>query len=411
MGQSGVDADIRAYKQPGDPACAIYEEATRLEGEKRRVNLSIAAKILFDHWGKVFRDPSNSEPMNVKEATEKLPRMFALHMQLKRCYSRLLKRTQKDTREHRKHDPNGRRLSALLPRNLEDALNLSKKQNANADLGHLVRLGKVIHYAASDGRVDRPQALSDNWPESIDRSRFWNSDGQAEIKRAEAFIRIWRQALVLAGLTLKDWTRFEGDILGGNERKLNEALDPGRFDQMLFDRKLLLLFGSRVNLFLLKTDAASLELLHGLIEGAASLRHAVFHFKGRWQLLNELAVLPTRFTAGNMEAARRALAGGCGRSDRSVESDAARRPCRELPGASSGGAGLRAIDRARAGRIALAPPFAAVGARRKRVGQGQDHQAAQARQSACTGRSGPALPVHGVETHLRAPIQVVAEGP
>lgn len=304
-----ADKDIEAYKRPGDPASAIYKEALNLEGKGRRVGLPIAAKILFEHWGKVFRDGESDGPMSVKDASEKHPGMFALHMQLKQCYRQLLKRTGKDTREHRKHDPRGRKLSQLLPRNLDEALKLSGKQDANADLGHLVRLGKVIHYAASDGRADRLKAIKDNWPKNIDDSRFWTSDGQAEIKRAEAFVRIWRQALVLAGLTLKDWVSTRenpslGDILGG-EGQLKEALKPERFVQGHFDRKLLLLFGNRVGLFSLETQNDCLALLRGLIEGAASLRHASFHFKGRGQLLDELADLSKRHPAQIKESAQR----------------------------------------------------------------------------------------------------------
>jgi hypothetical protein len=299
-----TDEDKAAYARPGDPVRAIREAAKALERDGKRASLDVAGKTLFKHWGQVFCDPTNGKPLDVKRARNVHPGMFALHEQLKQCYRRLLKRTRKDTREHRKQDPKGRRLSVLLPRNLDEALKLSGKQDTNADLGHLVRLGKVIHYTASQGRADRPAAIKDNWPENIEGSRFWNSDGQAEIKRAEAFVRIWRQALVLAGLTLKDWASFEGEILGG-AKQLKEALDPSRFERGHFDRKLLLLFGNRSDSFTLETDSDCLDLLRGLIKGAAKLRHAVFHFKGRGQLLDELAALPTRFSAPVTGAARR----------------------------------------------------------------------------------------------------------
>jgi hypothetical protein len=301
--------DIKAYTQPGDPTQVIREEAEALEAKDGRMSLPVAAKVLFDHWPKVFCDSHSGETMNVKIAMEERPGMFALHEQLKQCYRRILKRTRKDTREHRKYAANERRLSALLPRNLHEALNLSKQQDANADLGHLVRLGKVIHYTASDGSADHPRAIKDNWPENIESSRFWTSEGQAEIKRAEAFVRIWRHTLVLAGLTLKDWMSmkepFQGDILGGNQNRLNEALDFTKFERAHFDRKLLLLFGNRTGSFALETDNACVDLLRGLIEGAANLRHAVFHFKGRGQLLDELTELPRRFPAPVREAAQR----------------------------------------------------------------------------------------------------------
>jgi hypothetical protein len=303
-----TEGDIAAYTRPRDPAQAIHKEAGALEKKKGRTRLPVAAQILFDHWGEIFRNPESGALMNVKDASEKLPGMFALHMQLKRCYSRLLKRTRKDTPDHRKRDRNGRRLSTLLPRNLHEALNLSKRQDTNADLGHLVRLGKIIHYAASDGRADHPKAIKDNWPENIDGSRFWTSEGQAEIKRAEAFVRIWRHAFVLAGLTLKDWVSmkepFRGDVLGGRNR-LDKALEPSRFERGHFDRKVALLYGNRAGSFILDADIDCSNLLRGLIEGAANLRHAVFHFKGRGQLLDELAELPRRFSTPVREAAQR----------------------------------------------------------------------------------------------------------
>jgi hypothetical protein len=302
-------ADVDAYKQPGDPASAIYKAACDLEEKCKRVSLAVAAKILFEHWGKLFRGAEGDRPLNVKDAREKHPGVFALHMTLKRCYSRLLKRTRRDTHAHRKQAPGGRKLSALLPRSLDEALKLSEKQVTNADLGDFVRMGKIIHYSASQGSADRPWAMDDGWPTSTDNSPFWTSEGQSEIKRAEAFVRIWRQTLVLAGLTLKDWVSmrvsFEEDILGGNPNKLNEALDPSRFDGAHFERKLLLLFGNRGTSFTLPSDNACLDLLRGMIEGAANLRHAVFHFKGRGQLLDELARLPTRFPTSGRESAQR----------------------------------------------------------------------------------------------------------
>ena len=300
--------DLEAYKQPGDPVRAIHQEACALEEKRKRIDLPAAAKILFEHWGKVFRDGQSREPMTIKDASEKHPGMLTLHMALRGCYRRLLKRARKDTPEHRRQTPGGRKLSDLLPRNLDEALRLSDKQDTNAELGGLVRLGKVVHYSASEGQPDRPRAVS-NWPGKLDDSRFWTSDGQSEIKRAEAFVRIWRQTLVLAGLTLKDWISmkvpFEEDVLGGNQNKLDEALAADKFDRAQFQGKLSVLFGSRAASFSLPTDLACFDLLRGLVGAATNLRHAAFHFKGRGQLLDELTTLPTGFSNPVRESAQR----------------------------------------------------------------------------------------------------------
>lgn len=316
------DEDRRLYTAKGDPAQKIYHAALEVEKDSehvakngkrfkkkgKRVNLTVAAKELFDHWAQVFSDPLTGTVLTVDQARTTCPGMFALHMQLKQCYSRILKRNRKDTREHRDQgSQGGPRLSALLPRNLGEALQLAETQTRNAELGHLVRLGKIIHYAASDGMLDRPDAVGAKWPENIDESRFWTSDGQAEIKRAEAFVRIWRHAIVLAELTLKDWVSmrqpFKGDILGGGGQ-VDRALQPELFDPEQFDKKRRVLFGSRADLIMLKSDADCLEFLRGLIRGTESLRHVIFHFKGRGQFVDRLADLPAACSAPVTDAAR-----------------------------------------------------------------------------------------------------------
>jgi hypothetical protein len=305
------EEDKKAYVRPGDPAKAIRQEAEALEARRGRMSLPVAAKVLFDHWSEVFPDQDTGEPMRVRDARERHPGMFALHDALKQCYRRLLKRTRKDTREHRKENRDGRKLSTLLPRDLDAALRLVGMQAANAELAELVRLGKVIHYAASEGRADRTKTIKERWPANVSESRFWQSDGQAEVKRAEAFVRIWRQALVLAGLTLKDWVSFTGDILGGDRTKskvIQKAIEALRTDRSRwehFDQKLNVLFGARADLLGVGSTDDRIELLCGLIDGAANLRHAIFHFKGRGQLLDELAKLPGYLSAPIKEAAER----------------------------------------------------------------------------------------------------------
>src|SRR5208282_2746175 len=205
----------------------------------------------------------------------------------------------------------------------------------NAELAELVRLGKVIHYSAprKTGDADHPAHAIENWPQGwkdaeapasrwlhdIETSDYWTSDGQAEIKRAEAFVRMWRQALVLARWTLTDWVSmkktFKKDILGGaGERQ--EALDPEMFEGRAFDDKLRLLFGLRAETFGFDDDEQCRKFLGSLIDGAAELRHAAFHFKGRQDLLNALARLPHAMKTDDQKECAMAVA------DRLWEADA-----------------------------------------------------------------------------------------
>jgi len=306
-----TEDDKQAYTRNRDPIHAIRQAAEKLESNKGRISLSDAAEVLFGHWAKIFVYHETGKPMGVRDASERHPGMFALHQTLKECYRRLLKRTRKDTRHHRKENPDGRRLSALLPRNLDDALRLMRMQAANAELAELVRLGKIIHYAASEGRADRAKSIREHWPQNVAQSRFWQSDGQAEIKRAEAFVRVWRQVLALAGLTLKDWLSFPGDLLGGDRTKnaaIKNAIEALRTDASKherFDRKLNVLFGERTDLLGVGSADDRVDLLCALVDGAANLRHAIFHFKGRGQLLDELARLPAHLSAPVKQASER----------------------------------------------------------------------------------------------------------
>jgi hypothetical protein len=165
----------------------------------------------------------------------------------------------------------------------------------NQDLGALVRLGKVIHYEGSAGAGDRVGGALDNWPGDVLASRFWTSDGQAEIKRNEALVRVWRRLLALANRTLTDWADPEGRI-GLDILLAIENPDPNRptamsvFDTEAYERKADLLFGSRAGLFKRAGDEAFEKAVLTLaLQGTRALHHASFHFKGLGAFAEALA--------------------------------------------------------------------------------------------------------------------------
>ncbi len=312
--------DVAAYLAPGDPVALIRAKAEAIEVRGRRMTHSDAAAILHDHWGKAFVGDVGAI-LTVTQARGACPGRLAVHERVRLCYRSLLKRARKDTSAQRK-DADAKekvsvRLSLLLPRDLKEALGLRAQQRGNADITELVRLGKIIHYSAprKDGGADHPANAVDNWPRGwmdaenqedvwlrdIEASDSWTSDGQAEIKRAEAFVRIWRQALVLARWTLTDWASmkevFTEDILGGDKQR-KMALKAERFVQKKFDEKLRLLFGQRSKTIAFEDDEQRRQFFGGLIRGSAELRHAAFHFKGRQDLLDALARLPAHMREG-----------------------------------------------------------------------------------------------------------------
>ena len=262
------EADKQCYGAAGDVAAAIRRAASEEEKSNRRVSVRHAAAVLYGHHGRLFRGKDGT-PLGVKDARQAKPGLFALHAAVKDTYSRILK-------DHRKLQ-----VSKVLPPDLPALLSLVEAKHGNRDLNALVRLGKVLHYEATPAHAgDRPDNVFGTWPPTIEHSRFWTSEGQSEIKRNEALVRVWRGVIALATRTLTDWADPDGavdsDILGSVSRVTGP-----QFDETAFDRKAWLLFGKRAGLFTDSGRETKSQVLKLALEGWRSLRNGSFHFKGR----------------------------------------------------------------------------------------------------------------------------------
>ena len=266
-----TDADKNRYKSAGDIAGEIAGEAKTRGG---RLSLRDVAPILYRRFGMLFGDGHGHVP-TVARAREREPGLFALHMAIKDAYARLLKGS-------RRKD-----IARILPRDMEALMRLVDARRRNRELAALVRFGKVIHYAAASlkgtGDAAEPPANAiDDWPVTVADSLYWTSEGQSEIKRNEAFVRVWRGVLALAAQTARDWAdphgEVERDILGSRERKrvTGEGFDPGAYGN-----KLPLLFGDREHLFSNGDGNFGKSVLLLALEGLAELRDSSFHFTGR----------------------------------------------------------------------------------------------------------------------------------
>ena len=257
-----TDADKNRYKSAGDIAGEIAGEAKTREG---RLSLRDVAPILYRRFGTLFGD-GDGGVLTVAQARDRKPGLFALHMAVKDAYARLLKGS-------RRRDP-----ARILPRDMEALMRLVDARRRNRELAALVRFGKVIHYAAASlkGAGD----AIDDWPVTVADSRYWTSEGQSEIKRNEAFVRVWRGVLALAAQTAADWADPHGnvrdDILGARKRVAGEGFDAGAYG-----KKLPLLFGDREDLFANGDDGFGKSVLSLALEGLAELRNSSFHFTGR----------------------------------------------------------------------------------------------------------------------------------
>ena len=315
-------ADPERYESAGDVAKEIAKRARGLakpkDGRKGlRMAMRDAASILHAQFGRLFPGAGGAKP-TVRSARAAEPGLFALHMAIKDAYTGLLK---------------GRRtrnVAGALPKTTTELMRLVEARRGNRELAALVRRGKVVHYAAAasgDGDGDAPAGAVDNWPEDIESSRYWTSEGQSEIKRNEALVRVWRGVVALAARTAKDWAdpkgAIGGDVSSANERE--KALGSG-FDADACRRKIEILFGARSGDLAADGGKPILELA---LEGLERLRNSTFHFKGR---------------AGFAKALD--AAGGCGSAE-------ARRAARELWRADEDGRAARLRDTMRGARFDL----------------------------------------------------------
>ena len=268
-----TDKEEDDYKDAGDVAGDIARKAAELEKTNQRMSVRKAAEVLYDQYGRLFKD-GNEKVLSIEEARNKFPGLFDLHMAVKDAYVRLLKKHKKKSVAH------------VLPKDMPALFRLIERKSDNRELNALVRLGKVIHYsAAPKENVDAPCNVIDNWPGDVTHSHYWTSDGQAKIKRNEAFVRVWRHTIALAAQTAKDWAdpngKIQKDILF-NIKKVTGA----DFDNAAYQRKLPLLFGDGagrdgVSLFTRNDEGFQKSVLRLALEGLAALRNSSFHFKGR----------------------------------------------------------------------------------------------------------------------------------
>ncbi|PJI41863.1 MAG: hypothetical protein CTR53_05225 [Ferrovibrio sp.] len=259
-----------------------------MERSGKRVSLEVAGRVLFEHWPKVFFDPLSRKALGIADARNSHPGLFSLHMAVKDAYARVLKRHKKGAGAGaRKGSQATARLSVILPKDMPGLIRLITAQKDNQNINRQIRLGRILHYTASGEWSDSTTAVDAKWPTDILESPFWASDGQAKIKRAEAFVRVWRHQIALARLTLTDWASMRKplsrDILG-DRAAANLVIHQDNFSSELFDRKAALLFGVQSKIFA-ADDASKKEVLKCVIEEMSELRNQAFHFKGLREFL------------------------------------------------------------------------------------------------------------------------------
>ena len=266
--------DIARYLEAGDIAASIRERLEKHHGQREAKLRHLCAAALADHLARLRCEVIDNDDGN------RLPEgLFLLHEHVRRSYSDILKGNQKH-------------LLKRLPITTDQLVALVEKKHLNREVAGLIRLGRVIHYESTpeDG-LSHTSNVMDHWPEQVESSRFWLSAGQTEIKRNEAFVRIWRGVLARAARTATDWVdpaRFiPRDVLGANE--LARAV--ANLTDAAFDRKAKLLFGVRSDFMTSLPLENKRRILELVLRGISRLRNSAFHFVGLKGFLASLQAL------------------------------------------------------------------------------------------------------------------------
>lgn len=204
-----------------DVAAKIYREVTKEgNGPFRSADFG---RMLHDHFG-TLKDKT-------EERSPQRKRLWSLHNHARAFYQRLAKsdrfkladrakgeRTiQIDAQKSIEVNDRSFQLKRIVPTDKTALLSVLTGKKRNADIGELIRLGKLVVHASDlslypdsgDLRKLDSQQLSNLFEKRLDY--LATSDGQAEIKRNEAFTRVWRNAVGLAQRSLRNWVEENPD--------------------------------------------------------------------------------------------------------------------------------------------------------------------------------------------------------
>jgi len=295
------EAEWETYSKAGNynlPA-KIVGSAEAKETTGYAFGFRAASEHLFEHYAKVFPAPEQGGAIPVKDLNEDQRRILKLHDDVKAFYKSRLRGERSVTAAKYKMATAGRSLPKTWNA-LRDALGFKSR---NSELMSLVRTGKVIHYDNDENTAD----LSLEGITDISGSVFWTSACQEEIKRAEAFVRIWRTVLGFSTNTFANWMApddtvnkdilFEGWRAASNQFEKPDVQDA-------FHDKAIRLFGREAADITAMTVDRRTELVSHLRATISALRNNSFHFKGLHNFVNSFSDLeqdPTGFSQKLME--------------------------------------------------------------------------------------------------------------
>jgi hypothetical protein len=270
--------DTTAFSEKSDLAACIYSANQRIEADskgRRKIGTAGAGELIAEHYGKHFalegRVPSR------REMRENHPGLLAIYDAVRAHYKIFLRNSKKKSFEH------------ALPKNAGELIHLLERRQANRNMNALIRLGRIVHYESTpigkDAPISRDAAIPSN--NALGTSHYWTSEGQAEIKRSEAFVRVWRNTVSQAARTLATWIDPKGEWSTKDGRPSHVLDDEpsraklldGSYDDNRAKEHAKLLLGSRAELF--EACENYRAFLYLVLRLTAKCRNQVFHFRGR----------------------------------------------------------------------------------------------------------------------------------
>ncbi|WP_322514720.1 type VI-A CRISPR-associated RNA-guided ribonuclease Cas13a [Rhodopseudomonas palustris] len=295
-----LDAAVPLYFE-ADVAARIFTAATasvQLNAEFSRTDIG---QLLYDHFGHVL---SKTHPGSKEREI-----VWQLHNTVRGFYQDI-GRSERFTRAIREADQ--KKVGELLPHHKAHLLDIIRAKSQNADFSALIRLGKLIAHA-SDIPPDAPD-LATAFTERLEY--LATSDGQSEIKRNEAFTRVWRTSVALSLRTLQVLapidrkkprpTDFDEDPAGKHyARAAVDDFEASRYRNLtglIFGDKVIqaeypkarrdVLFSQSGNPK--KDSTANREILWALLRIAGEIRNRTNHFNTKDRLLAVLEGAPVR---------------------------------------------------------------------------------------------------------------------
>jgi hypothetical protein len=265
--------DEAEFTKHGDVAECILIVAAEKEAAWARIYPEDAASIISKHYGQCF--PSQTRIEIPKERKG----LLALHDAVRTYYRKFLRNTKKGGKNQQK-------ISSALPANNQALFKRLRARDTNAITNDLIRLGRVLHYQSTPEDQDGFPNQHEILPEAqVLSSRYWTTDGQSDIKRTEAFVRIWRHVMSLAARTLRTIAEPEDNSKDVLEEPMSKQLAKSDTVQNKMKTQLPLLFGSSSTLF---NEVPIDTLIFASLRLVANRRNKIFHFNTRRAFVNNL---------------------------------------------------------------------------------------------------------------------------